>query len=189
MTSLSWPTHPLTLAEWEALPESDEFRLEVAEGMLVMAAKPHGRHQVATGRLFAAMDVALPRELMAVPDVEVLLESAPLTIRAPDLAVIPTSVYDLDPPRYSAADVLLAVEILSDGTRRVERVLKFSEYADAGIPQYWIVDLGSPTVPTVQTAYLLVDGAYELVGEFRDEAGLTVAGASVTLDLAALTAR
>ena len=114
MTSLSWPTHPLTPAEWEALPESDEFRLEVAEGMLVMAAKPHGRHQVATGRLFAAMDVALPRE------------------------------------------------------------------------QYWIVDLG-PT--TVLTAYLLVDGAYELVGEFRDEAGLTVAGSSVTLDLTALTAR
>jgi len=186
MTSLSWPTHPLTPAEWEALPESNEFRLEVAEGMLVMAAKPHGRHQVATGRLFAAMDVALPRELMAVPDVEVLLESAPLTIRAPDLAVVPTSVYDLDPPRYSAADVLLTVEILSDGTRRVDRVLTFSEYADAGIPQYWIVDLG-PT--TVLTAYLLVDGAYELVGEFRDEAGLTVAGSSVTLDLAALTAR
>jgi hypothetical protein len=28
--------------------------------------------------------------------------------------------------------VLLAVEILSTGTRRIDRVLEFSEYADAG---------------------------------------------------------
>jgi Uma2 family endonuclease len=184
--TLSWPSHQLTLAEWEALPESDEFRLEVSEGMLVMAAKPLSRHQKATARLVNRLDDGLPVVLTALPDVEVLLEAAPLTIRAPDVIVTRTALYEQNPPRYAAPDVLLAVEILSDGTRRVDRVLKFSEYSEAGIPQYWIVDLADPTV---LTAYVLVDGDYELAGEHRGQVTTEVAGLPVVLDLATLTAR
>ncbi|MCA4995831.1 Uma2 family endonuclease [Tsukamurella tyrosinosolvens] len=47
---------------------------------------------------------------------------------------------------HSAADVLLAVEVLSPGTRRVDLVMMRSEYADAGIPHYWIVDLDASTL-------------------------------------------
>ncbi|MFC5948785.1 Uma2 family endonuclease [Pseudonocardia lutea] len=184
--TLSWPSHPLTLAEWEALPESDEFRLEMSEGMLVMAAKPVSRHQRANARLAAGLDDALPHELIPLVDVEVLLEAVPLTIRAPDVIVTRTALYEQNPPRYSASDVLLAVEILSDGTRRVDRVLKFSEYADAGIPQYWVVDLANPTV---LTAYVLVDGDYDLAGEHRGQVTTEVSGVPVTLDLDRLTAR
>lgn len=184
--TLSWPSHQLTLAEWEALPESDEFRLEVSEGMLVMAAKPLSRHQRATARLAGVLDGELPHELIPLADVEVLLEEAPLTIRAPDVVVTRTALYEANPPRYAASDVLLAAEILSDGTRRVDRVLKFSEYADAGIRHYWIVDLADPTV---LTAYVLVDGDYELAGEHRGQVTTEVAGAPVTLDLDRLTAR
>jgi Uma2 family endonuclease len=43
-----------------------------------------------------------------------------------------------------AADVVLAVEVLSPGSRRLDRVLKRAEYADAGIPHHWIVDLDEP---------------------------------------------
>jgi Uma2 family endonuclease len=186
MTMVAMPSHALTLAEWEAIPESDQHHLEVVEGMAVMAAKPFGEHQYAGMMLGAGLVQRLPREFVAVPDVEVLLEESPLTVRAPDVVVIPTAVFKQRPPRYSASDVLLAVEILSAGTRRVDRVLKFSEYAEFGIPQYWIVDLASPTV---LTAFVLVDGAYELAGEFRGSAALTVAEHPVEIDLEALTAR
>jgi Uma2 family endonuclease len=40
-----------------------------------------------------------------------------------------------------AADVVLAVEILSPGSARIDRTLKRAEYADAGIPHYWLVDI------------------------------------------------
>ena len=64
--------------------------------------------------------------------------------------------------------------------------MKLSEYADAGIPQYWIVDLDGPTT---LTAYVLVDGDYELVAESGGTVALDVAGHPVQLDLPALTRR
>jgi Uma2 family endonuclease len=82
--------------------------------------------------------------------------------------------------------VLLAVEVLSDGTRRVDRVLKFSEYAEAGIPQYWIIDLGEPAS---LLAYILVDGTYELSGEHTGAVTLDVAGHQVAIDLPTLVCR
>jgi hypothetical protein len=48
---LSWPNHPITLEEWEALPEDSEYDLEVAEGMLVLSPGPLSWHQKAGMRL------------------------------------------------------------------------------------------------------------------------------------------
>jgi Uma2 family endonuclease len=55
----------------------------------------------------------------------------------------------------------LVIEVLSPGTARIDRMIKFSRYAEGGIAQYWIVD---PRVPSIQV-YDLVDGAYVLVAE------------------------
>lgn len=46
-----WPSGPITLAEWEALPPHDELRLECSEGVLVVNPSPRLGHQVATVRL------------------------------------------------------------------------------------------------------------------------------------------
>jgi Uma2 family endonuclease len=183
---LSWPNHPLTLEDWDALPEDSAIRLELAEGMLVMCPQPPARHQIVRTRIGALLDTQLPRDLTAVPAVDVLITSDPLTIRAPDVIVIRTELVDADAARCTAADVLLAVEILSTGTRRTDRVLKFSEYAEAGIPQYSIVDLDAPTS---LLAYVLVDGNYELSGEHTGATTLDVAGHPVSIDLPALTRR
>jgi Uma2 family endonuclease len=63
---------------------------------------------------------------------------------------------------------------------------KFSEYAEAGIPQYWILDLDEPTS---LLAYVLVDGSYELSGEHTGAVTLDVAGHRVEIDLPALPRR
>jgi Uma2 family endonuclease len=44
--------------------------------------------------------------------------------------------------------VLLAVEIISPGSRNVDTHLRSVEYAEAGIPHYWLVDL-DPPAPTI----------------------------------------
>ncbi|WP_433284677.1 Uma2 family endonuclease [Pseudonocardia sp. CA-142604] len=184
--TLSWPNHLLTLDEWEALPCDEGFRLELAEGALVMSPRPSSWHQKAAMRLGYRLDEQLPSDITALPRVEALVTRDPLTIRVPDVVVTATALCEANPPRLSAADLLLAVEVLSDGTRRVDRVLKFSEYAEAGISQYWIIDLGRPNS---LTAYVLVDGDYELSGEHTGIADLDVSGHRVTVDLAALTQR
>lgn len=184
--ALSWPRYPLTLEEWDALPEDETLRLELVEGMLVMSPQPYSWHQRAVRQLAVAVEAGLPETLIALCEVEIVLAGAPPTVRVPDVVVTSTAVFDANPGRYAAADVNLAVEILSDGSRRVDRVMKFSEYADAGIPQYWIVDLDQPTT---LTAYVLVDGDYELVAEATGGVDLDVAGHPVHLDLAGLTRR
>jgi hypothetical protein len=44
----------------------------------------------------------------------------------------------------AARDVVLVVEIVSPGSVRTDNLVKRSEYADAGIPHYWIVDIAGP---------------------------------------------
>ncbi|MDQ4115963.1 MAG: Uma2 family endonuclease [Actinomycetota bacterium] len=184
--ALSWPRHPITLEEWDALPEDETLRLELVEGMLMMSPQPFSWHQHATTGLTSRLNDLLPADLIALREVEVVLAGTPPTVRVPDVAVTSTTVFEGNPARYTAADVQLAVEVLSDGTRRVDRVMKFSEYADAGIPRYGIVDLDEPTT---LTAYVLVDGDYELAAEATGTVDLDVAGHPVALDLAALTRR
>jgi Uma2 family endonuclease len=43
-----------------------------------------------------------------------------------------------------AAEVVVAAEFVSPGSRRTDHVAKRADYADAGIPHYWIVDLDDP---------------------------------------------
>lgn len=63
---------------------------------------------------------------------------------------------------------------------------RFSEHAEGGIPQYWIVDLDAPTS---LLAYVLADGNDELSGGHTGEASVDVDGHRVSIDLPALTRR
>lgn len=184
--TVPWPNHLLTLEEWEALPHHDGVRLELVEGVIAVSPQPYPWHQFACHNLARHANDQLDRSLITLGEVEIVVADPPLTIRIPDLVVTHTPRYEANPPRLAAADVLLAVEVLSDGTRRVDRVLKFSEYAEAGIPQYWIIDLGAPAS---LLSYVLVDGTYELSGEHTGAVILDVAGHQVAIDLPALTRR
>jgi Uma2 family endonuclease len=43
-----------------------------------------------------------------------------------------------------ATSAVLVVEIVSPGSRRTDNLVKRGEYADAGIPAYWIIDAEAP---------------------------------------------
>ncbi len=180
---VSWPLHPLTLAEWDELVPDERLRFEIAEGVLSVMAKPRARHQNTNTNLTHRTKVQLPRELIALAEVEVVLVRSPLTVRVPDMVIVDRAVFETDPVQFAAADVHAVCEILSDGTRKIDRILKFAEYAEAGIPRYWIIDIDGPVT---LTSYVLVDGAYELAGEFTGTAVLEAAGHPITLDLEAL---
>jgi Uma2 family endonuclease len=183
---LAWAGRQLTLADWEAIPEDEQFRLELVEGVLSIMQRPLSLHQRAVVRLTTRLDEQLPPELTSMAEMEVVVAERPLTIRVPDLVVTREVVVEQNVARIDAADVLLAVEILSDGTRKVDRILKFAEYAEAGIPGYWIVELDEPAS---LRAFTLVGDSYELSGEFTGPVALDVDGRAVTVDPSGLTRR
>ncbi|MFE6609702.1 Uma2 family endonuclease [Amycolatopsis sp. NPDC057786] len=186
MSVVQWPHRLLTLDDWAALPEDPEHRVEVVEGVLVVAPRPMSFHQLAVTRLGYLLNEQLPEALMALSEAEFIVSELPLTVRVPDVLVAATELVERNPARYAASDVRLVIEVLSEGTVRTDRVTKFSEYAEVGIEHYWIVDLEDPAS---MTTYRLIDGEYENFGEHTGKVSLDFDGTPLTLDLDALTTR
>jgi Uma2 family endonuclease len=63
------------------------------------------------------------------------------------------------------AEVAIAVEVVSPGTKRRDRLEKPAEYAAAGVRHFWRIEQG----PVRVHAYDLVDGRYELVAQSETE--------------------
>ncbi|MBW8483275.1 Uma2 family endonuclease [Actinomadura parmotrematis] len=113
------------------------------------------------------------------------------TYRVPDLAVVHgPAARDARARRaraYDAADVLLIAEIVSprSSSERTGRVDKVFEYAQAGIPRYWLIDLEPE--PCVVVRELADDGRYHVTGTFTADLPLTATGPfACELDPAAL---
>jgi Uma2 family endonuclease len=180
---VSWPDHLLSLQDWDALPEDTSRRYEVAEGVLQVSPRPVSNHQRALFELAYQMRDQLPPELYPLAEVEVcIFAEFPVTVRVPDLIVVPTVATKANPAQYPADAVQLAVEIVSPGSVRIDKITKFAEYADVGIEHYWIVDLDPPASITV---YKLIDGDYETMAETADT--LVGSPAPLRIDVTALT--
>lgn len=138
----------MTADVYAALPEDDDAHFELQEGALVMSPRPAIRHQDHLGGLYVELRRQAPDQLKVLQEVDVDLQlvpaGQPATVRAPDLVVVTRAAFDRVADAgglLNAADVLLAVEVLSPGSVRTDSVIKRAEYADAGIPHYWIVDI------------------------------------------------
>jgi Uma2 family endonuclease len=164
MTALPLPpTAPqplLTVAQFAALPEDNSRRYELVEGNIVMSPRPLGFHQRCLHMLLRQVDDQLPGDLIGLAEVDVDLGLVPPTkpgfVRIPDLVVVPLTAMERQRREgglFRAVEVTLAVEVISPGSRRLDTVVKRDEYADAGIPYYWVVDLGEPGDRITLTAH------------------------------------
>lgn len=145
---MAMPLHHglMTLDEFIALPEDNSVRYELQEGVLIMSPRSARPNLLAVQRLSNQLDAQIPVEWECVIDFEVVVRAEePATLRVPDLVI--TRVEGPE-QRLVAADVLLAAEIISPGSRSVDLRLKPFEYAEAGIPHYWVIDL-APPLPTI----------------------------------------
>jgi Uma2 family endonuclease len=162
---------PYTLDDLDALDEGGK-RFELADGWLTeLSPSPwhdHGARRLQRILEDAARQAGADVYVAGGPD-DV---STPAGVRKPDAFVVPRSVARSAISRqartYYASDLLLVAEVISSrsGSEQTDRVRKVSEYAAAGIPAYWIVELDpSPkvTVLTLRPA----DGAYAVAAETR----------------------
>ena len=180
LLALGWPRALITLEEWDTLPQDNETKVECVEGMVVPMAPPDKHHQRAIARLLTALSTQLPADREVLPEVGVILEAEPLTIRIPDLSIV--AFDDEHRTLFRAADIRLAVEVVSPGSSRVDRVTKFSEYADAGVAEYWILDRDDLVLRT----FVLGADGYRLTGEHRGAATISTCAVSVSLDVSRL---
>lgn len=145
------PARLLTIDEYAALGEDEHGRTELMEGNLVLSPNPAPKHQVAIRELLFQLRSQISPEYELIPDTDIDLElvpdDQPGTSRRPDVSVVRRSArqrVNAHGGFVRAAEVLIAVEVISPGSRRIDRIVKRAEYADAGIPYYWIVDLDPP---------------------------------------------
>jgi Uma2 family endonuclease len=144
-------THLLTVAEYLEIGEIEAGYTELVEGRLLLSPGPTPDHNYGGLELAVQLRSQLPDGIEAIPDMDIDLQlappDAPGTVRRPDLIVVPRDArlrVRREGGVIHASEVLVLVEVLSPGTKRTDNVLKRSEYADAGIPHYWIVDIEPP---------------------------------------------
>lgn len=141
------PDHLLSIEEWTALDEIEHGRYELQEGRVLVGPSPGPDHQVVMGEVAAALHRQVPDGPVVLPGVDIDLELAPPGApgfsRRPDVLVVDRAAMDTE-ELIRASQVILVVEITTPDTRRTDQVIKRGEYADAGIPHYWIVDIEPP---------------------------------------------
>ena len=136
-----------------------DVRCELIEGVsYLMSPAPTWRHQGILFELagqFRNFLKGKPCKAFTAPfDVRLNADTCDDTVLQPDLVVI------CDRSKLSATGCVgapdMVIEIISPSTAAHDKVLKFNQYLQAGVREYWIVDPDSKTV----SVHLLKDGEY-----------------------------
>ncbi len=164
---MTTPTKPCTgqrvsVAEFLELdlPEPDDKRkMELDDGVLYIMPRPRPRHQSVQGTLYYHFETHFrgfdepPGE--AYLDVNVALPSELPRLFAPDLSIILRGGKAIVGDRMLEGVPDIVVEILSTDRNR-DLVRKRQVYAEAGIPEYWLLDQRDQTARQLE----LRDGQY-----------------------------
>jgi Uma2 family endonuclease len=153
-----------TTDDLDALPE-DGRRRELIDGVLIVSPSPTSYHQILALRLGGALLRTCPDWFHVTQGVEVRVN--PRRTFIPDVLVVKGPRPRPDIHLYQPAEMALAIEIVSPGTKRMDRVRKPALYAAAGIPLYWYIETdGGVAVHT----FRLDDGEaiYRPTGTFTD---------------------
>jgi Uma2 family endonuclease len=163
---------PLTVDDLERMPD-DGHRYELLDGTLLVSPAPNVWHQEVAFALARCLHDTCPPGLRVViapfewrRGRRTALQPDVLVARREDLLAVENGKYLGEPP-------LLAVEVYSPSTKRIDRLSKLSAYEEAGVASYWLID-PDPDTPAL-TALDLVDGRYvevtRLTGAQRWTAG------------------
>lgn len=151
------------------LPEDGRL-CELVEGSLLVNPPPGGVHQLVSWELARLLKAAVSSDMVVVENLGVRLPDDTMFI--PDVLVAErTAVLANRSGILDLHVVALVVEIVSPGSRTMDRLTKPALYARAGIPYFWRVELeGDRGV----FAFRLEEGAYAEMAAARSGEELVV---------------
>ena len=164
------------------LPENSGLRYELHNGNIIEMAQPVGDHE----EVKSFLGVEIPFEIKrlglpyGIPNQVIVRPEGKDSGYFPDILVINRTNL-INEPRWKkesilsqGASIALAIEIVSTNWRD-DYYLKFADYEEMGIGEYWIIDyaalggrnfIGNPKQPTISICNL-VDGEYQ-VSKFQN---------------------
>ena len=130
-----------TAEDVRALPD-DGNRYECIDGVLLVTPAPRNVHQDVVAEFFRVLyDYIRPLRPIRLRFLPADIEIVPRTLVQPDLYVAVPKPGRVRLDTWDAiGSLMLAVEVLSPSTARVDRGRKREFYQRAGVAEYWIVD-------------------------------------------------
>jgi Uma2 family endonuclease len=167
-----------TFAEFvDWLPENTGVRYELHNGNIIEMAQPVGKHE----EIKSFLGVEIPFEIKrlglkyGIPNQVIVRPEGKDSGYFPDLLVVNRAnlhnekLWEKESTLTQGASIPLAIEIVSTNWRD-DYHLKFADFEEMGIPEYWIIDyaalggrnfIGNPKQPTISVCNL-VDGEYQV---------------------------
>jgi Uma2 family endonuclease len=165
--------------EW--LPENSAVRYELHNRNIVEMAQPVGEHEEVKGFLTIKVSVAIDRLGLpySIPNQVIVRPPEKDSGYFPDVLVlnrgnlVNETLWQKQSILSLGASIPLVIEVVSTNWRD-DYYLKYADYEEMGIPEYWIVDyaalggrnfIGNPKQQTISVGNL-VDGEYQIL-KFR----------------------
>ncbi|MEU7327315.1 Uma2 family endonuclease [Streptomyces parvus] len=170
--SSRWPVPPqdgYTVDDLFTLPDLPPHT-ELIDGSLVFVSPQRKFHSTVIDLLVTGLRSTAPPEVRIRREMTVVLDrrNGP----EPDISVVRSEAdtKGMEQTSYAAADVLLAVEVVSPDSEARDREAKPHKYATAGIPHFWLVEMTGTDQHPVVRVYELdpVTKAYALTGIHHD---------------------
>lgn len=165
------------------LPDNSDVRYELHHGEIVTMAQPVGDHEEVKGFLGVEIPFEIKRMGLSyvIPNQVIVRPEGKDSGYFPDLLVLNRAnlaneqLWKKQSVISHGASIPLIIEIVSTNWRD-DYHLKYADYEEMGIAEYWIVDyaalggrnfIGNPKQPTISVCNL-VDGEYQ-ISRFRDD--------------------
>lgn len=169
-----------TEAQYLKLTDATNRLIEFTDGQIEVLPMPTYKHQMIFRFIFLALMTFVEPLGGRVLFAALRMQVRPGKFREPDILLLRDANDSRCQNRYwLGAD--LVVEVVSEDNPERDTVEKVLDYAEAGIPEYWIVNPLDETI----TVLTLANGAYNELGVFQrgERASSTLlAGFSVSVD-------
>ena len=159
----------------EYLALDTNYLVEFSDGYVEVLPMPTDKHQAIVATLFLAFAAFAKKTAGTVRFAPLRVQLWPGKFREPDLVFMLAEHAGRRHNKYwEGADLVVEVVSGSEDDRQCDLVTKRREYAQAGIPEYWIVDPGRELITVLQ----LTGDAYVEHGRFGR--GAVASSASLT---------
>lgn len=159
--------HLFSLEEYERMVEAGIFgpeaNLELIQGEIIEMTPPGPAHEASVARLHRMFAKLVSDDVLIWPQGNAIRLPHSKSRPQPDIALLRWRDDYYVNKRPFPEDVILLIEV-SDSTLKFDRGSKLELYAEAGVPEYWVVNLVENVVEVYSDPG---GGKYQLVMKYK----------------------